>query len=86
VPENFSQEKVTIMRALGAEVDRTPDAEGMQGAIRRAKDFVATNKSARISRIRIITTKPLRWKCLSRWMERWTQWFWDAARAAPLPG
>jgi cysteine synthase A len=46
VPENFSQEKVTIMRALGAEVDRTPDAEGMQGAIRRAKDFVATDKSA----------------------------------------
>ena len=35
VPENFSQEKVIIMRALGAEVERTPDAEGMQGAIRR---------------------------------------------------
>jgi cysteine synthase A len=41
VPENFSQEKVIIMRALGAEVERTPDAEGMQGAIRRAKELVA---------------------------------------------
>lgn len=41
VPENFSQEKVTIMRALGAEVTRTPDAEGMQGAINRAKELVA---------------------------------------------
>ena len=41
VPERFSEEKVTIMRALGAEVTRTPDAEGMQGAIRRANDFVA---------------------------------------------
>jgi cysteine synthase A len=46
VPENFSQEKVTIMRALGAEVERTPDQEGMQGAIRRAKELVAADRSA----------------------------------------
>jgi cysteine synthase len=46
VPENFSQEKVTIMRALGAEVTRTPDAEGMQGAIRQAKELVATDSTA----------------------------------------
>jgi cysteine synthase len=46
VPENFSQEKVIIMRALGAEVERTPDEEGMQGAIRRAKDLVAKDRGA----------------------------------------
>lgn len=46
VPENFSQEKVIIMRALGAEVERTPDAEGMQGAIRRAKELVARDHKA----------------------------------------
>lgn len=46
VPENFSQEKVTIMRALGAEVERTPDEEGMQGAIRRAKELVAGDRTA----------------------------------------
>jgi cysteine synthase A len=46
VPENFSQEKVIIMRALGAVVERTPDAEGMQGAIRRAKELVARDPSA----------------------------------------
>jgi len=46
VPEGFSQEKVIIMRALGAEVARTPDAEGMQGAIRRAKELVATDPTA----------------------------------------
>ena len=46
VPENFSQEKVMIMRALGAEVTRTPDAEGMQGAIRRAKELVASDATA----------------------------------------
>lgn len=33
VPEGFSQEKVTLMEALGAEVIRTPQADGMQGAI-----------------------------------------------------
>jgi len=46
VPERFSEEKVTIMRALGAEVFRTPDAEGMQGAIRRANELVATDRTA----------------------------------------
>ncbi len=46
VPENFSQEKVTIMRALGADVERTPDAEGMSGAIRRAKELVAKDPKA----------------------------------------
>ena len=46
VPENFSQEKVIIMRALGAEVERTPDAEGMQGAIRRAKELVGRDPRA----------------------------------------
>jgi cysteine synthase A len=30
------------MEALGAQVFRTPDAEGMQGAIRRAKEIVAS--------------------------------------------
>jgi cysteine synthase A len=42
VPERFSEEKVKIMKALGAEVIRTPDAEGMQGAISRARSMAAT--------------------------------------------
>jgi cysteine synthase A len=46
VPEGFSQEKVMIMRALGAEVARTPDAEGMQGAIDQAKELVASDPNA----------------------------------------
>ena len=46
VPENFSQEKVIIMQALGAEVTRTPDAEGMKGAIARAKEVVASDPNA----------------------------------------
>ena len=46
VPEHFSEEKVMIMRALGAEVTRTPDAEGMQGAISRARELAASNPKA----------------------------------------
>ncbi len=46
VPERFSEEKVALMRALGAQVTRTPDAEGMQGAIRRAHEFVAGTPGA----------------------------------------
>jgi cysteine synthase A len=39
VPQRMSEEKVKIMRALGAEVTRTPDDEGMAGAIQRAEEF-----------------------------------------------
>jgi len=41
VPEKFSREKVELMAALGAEVIRTPDAEGMEGAIRYVKERAA---------------------------------------------
>lgn len=41
VPEKFAEEKVKIMRALGAEVLRTPDQEGIAGAIKKARE-VAT--------------------------------------------
>jgi cysteine synthase A len=41
VPEKFAEEKVTVMRALGAEVIRTPDADGMQGAIKKAKELAS---------------------------------------------
>ncbi len=46
IPENFSEEKVMIMRALGAEVARTREADGMQGAIRRANELVARTPNA----------------------------------------
>lgn len=46
VPEGFSEEKAMIMRALGAEVIRTPEAEGMQGAINRANELTSRNSNA----------------------------------------
>jgi cysteine synthase A len=39
VPEQFAEEKCKLMRGLGATVVRTPEAEGMAGAIRRALQF-----------------------------------------------
>ncbi len=46
VPERFSEEKVKIMRALGADVARTADEEGMAGAIRRAQEYAAKTPGA----------------------------------------
>jgi len=46
LPEGFSEEKAVIMRALGAEVIRTPEKEGMQGAIERARDYAADDPNA----------------------------------------
>ncbi len=39
VPEGFAEEKCILMRGFGATVNRTPESEGMQGAIRRAIAF-----------------------------------------------
>ncbi len=39
VPQQFAEEKCMLMRGLGATVIRTPEAEGMKGAIQRALDF-----------------------------------------------
>jgi cysteine synthase A len=41
VPEGFSEEKVKIMWALGAEVTRTPEPDGMKGAIKKAREISA---------------------------------------------
>ncbi|MFW0780576.1 PLP-dependent cysteine synthase family protein [Rossellomorea marisflavi] len=40
VPEKFSVEKQTLMRALGATVVNTPTAEGMKGAIAKAEQLL----------------------------------------------
>lgn len=43
VPEGFAEEKCMLMRGFGAEVHRTPEAEGMSGAIRRALALAKTD-------------------------------------------
>ncbi|KIS04152.1 PLP-dependent cysteine synthase family protein [Paucilactobacillus wasatchensis] len=41
VPEKFSFEKQTLMRALGAEIINTPSEQGIKGAIATAKELAA---------------------------------------------
>ncbi len=41
LPETFSIERRNLMKALGAELVLTPGAEGMPGAIKRAKELAA---------------------------------------------
>jgi len=49
VPEGFSQEKVTLMEALGAEVIRTSHAGGMQEAIGYIKERAARTPNSFIA-------------------------------------
>ncbi len=44
VPEGYAEEKCTLMRAFGAEVIRTPEAEGIRGAIEQAEARVASDE------------------------------------------
>ena len=39
MPTKFSEEKQTLMRALGAEIINTPREEGMLGASAKAKEL-----------------------------------------------
>ena len=78
VPEGFAEEKCILMRGFGAEVVRTPEAEGMAGAIRLANERLQPRLrmhlwpgSSRTSPIRNFTTRrrPLRFG--SRWRAVW---------------
>jgi cysteine synthase len=46
VPEGYAEEKCILMRGLGADVERTPEAEMMSGAIRRALAFEESTPGA----------------------------------------
>ncbi len=46
VPQKFSVEKQTLMRALGAEIVNTDTALGMQGAIKKAVELVSATSNA----------------------------------------
>ena len=88
VPEGFAEEKCILMRGFGAEVVRTPEAEGMAGAIRRARrggegdsGFVYGAAICRTSPIRSFTTTRRRSKSGSRWKVAWMD-LWPASERA----
>ncbi|HJQ33492.1 MAG TPA: cysteine synthase family protein [Pyrinomonadaceae bacterium] len=41
VPEGYSREKMKIMEALGGRIEYVPAEEGMEGAVRRARELAA---------------------------------------------
>lgn len=46
VPEGFAEEKCILMRGFGATVVRTPEADGMKGAIRQAQALAEKDPNA----------------------------------------
>lgn len=45
MPESMTIERRRLLKALGAEIELTPAAEGMPGAVRRAEELLAQNKN-----------------------------------------
>ncbi len=50
MPENMSPERVQLVRALGAQVELTPAAQGMKGAIAKAEEMLARIPNAYMPR------------------------------------
>lgn len=91
VPEGFAEEKCILMRGLGATVVRTPEAEGMMGAIRRALEFERETEGAFAALqfenpanpdFHEQTTAVEIW---SRWKVAWTRGFRELGRQGRLP-
>src|SRR3989440_10998357 len=46
VPEGYSREKMKIMEALGGRIEYVPAEEGMEGAVRRARELASETRDS----------------------------------------
>ena len=91
VPKKFSQEKQTLMRALGAEIVNTPREEGMLGATAKAEELRASIPGAvslkqfETRQTLLRTTRPPARRSIGIWTARSTTLWLVRAAAAPIP-
>ncbi|QPK82939.1 cysteine synthase A [Corynebacterium qintianiae] len=50
MPETMSTERRVVLRALGAQIELTPGAAGMKGAVEKANEIVEQNENAILAR------------------------------------
>ncbi|AWB84601.1 cysteine synthase A [Corynebacterium liangguodongii] len=50
MPETMSTERRVVLRALGAQIELTPGAAGMKGAVEKANEIVANTQNAILAR------------------------------------
>ena len=79
VPTKFSQEKQTLMRALGAEILNTPREDGMLGAAAKAEELRSS------PRIRFLTMRPPDRRSTGTWKGKSTALWRARAAAVRLP-
>ncbi len=46
MPENMSEERIKMLKALGAQIVLTPKEQGMQGAVEKAKEIAANTENS----------------------------------------
>jgi len=89
MPDDVSMERVSILRAYGAQVILTHRLEFMQGAINKAKEILADIRLFYAATVRepgnprFIGRRPLKKYCRLLVLT-WTRWSLVSVRVAPL--
>ena len=92
VPEGYAEEKCILMRGFGATVIRTPEKNGMQGAIAEAKAALARRPvpgapfNLKIRPIPTFMKRLPQPRSGNRWRAAWMHWLRALARGGTFSG